>query len=117
MARTIHFHHPDGGDVWVEVDEPGPEGSVGSVGVGPVGIADHVRQTVTEVERWVEQDLQRTLRHQAEIVLGAVQELPDPPTELEISFGLKITAEGNVVVSKAGLEGHYSIKLVWKRTP
>jgi hypothetical protein len=55
------------------------------------------------------------VRYNAQALIQAVQSLPTPPTEVEITFGIKATGEvGNVAVAKAGGESNYTIKLVWK---
>lgn len=48
--------------------------------------------------------------------LAAADELPDPPAEIEITFGLKGTGElGNLAVGKVAGECSYQVKMVWRR--
>jgi Trypsin-co-occurring domain 1 len=37
------------------------------------------------------------------------------PDEHEIEFGIKLNAEAGVVVAKSAVEGHFSVKLLWRR--
>lgn len=47
---------------------------------------------------------------------AAVQALPLPerPSEIEVSFHLKLTSEAGVVLAKAGAESILEVKLTWK---
>ncbi|MDH2426891.1 CU044_2847 family protein [Sphaerisporangium sp. TRM90804] len=36
--------------------------------------------------------------------------------EIEIEFGVKLTAEAGAVIAKAGTEGHLRVRLLWKGT-
>ena len=37
------------------------------------------------------------------------------PDEIEIKFGVKLTAEAGVVFAKAATEGNFEITLIWKK--
>jgi hypothetical protein len=37
------------------------------------------------------------------------------PQEWEIEFGLKLNAEAGVMVAKTAAEGHFTVKMTWKR--
>jgi predicted nucleic acid-binding Zn-ribbon protein len=37
------------------------------------------------------------------------------PDEYEVEFGLKLNAEAGIVVAKTSAEGHFTIKMSWKR--
>lgn len=39
------------------------------------------------------------------------------PTEVEVEFGLVLTAEAGVVVAKGGGEVHFAVTLIWKANP
>jgi hypothetical protein len=39
--------------------------------------------------------------------------LPDQFTQVELSFGVKITSEMGALIAKAGLESTFNVKLVW----
>ena len=39
--------------------------------------------------------------------------LPDQFTQVELSFGVKVTSELGVLIAKAGLESTFNVKLVW----
>jgi hypothetical protein len=50
----------------------------------------------------------------AQVVIAKLRTLNDPPGEMEIEFGLKVTTEAGVVIT-AGGEVHYKVTLTWKR--
>jgi Trypsin-co-occurring domain 1 len=39
------------------------------------------------------------------------------PTELEVSFGIKLSAETGIIVAKGSAEVNFDVKLVWKKEP
>ncbi|MEO3814135.1 CU044_2847 family protein [Sphaerisporangium sp. B11E5] len=39
------------------------------------------------------------------------------PDEVEIEFGVKITAEAGAVIARTGVEGHLVVKLIWREAP
>ncbi|MBI4874235.1 MAG: hypothetical protein HY822_06355 [Acidobacteria bacterium] len=55
----------------------------------------------------------------AGVMIGKVRECaPDPPTDVEITFGLKASAElQGFVIAKAGAEANYTVRLAWKSQP
>jgi hypothetical protein len=104
MNRYVEFTLPDGSTVIIESDE----GDSGLVKAGAGEIAERARETFEQAAE--------NARKAAMVILGKVRSgLPDPPDEVEITFGLKASGEiGSLVVAKAGLEASYSVKLVWK---
>ncbi len=41
--------------------------------------------------------------------------LPDQFTQVELSFGVKVTSEMGALIAKAGLEATFNVKLVWAK--
>lgn len=48
-------------------------------------------------------------------IIGKVRELKDSPDEVEVKFGLKMTAKMGAVLASANVEGNYEITLKWKK--
>jgi hypothetical protein len=48
----------------------------------------------------------------------AVQLRPRPggPAQTEVQFGMKVSAEGNVIISKLGGEASLTVKVIWDRS-
>lgn len=50
--------------------------------------------------------------------LEAMQEFrrhADAPDEVELEFGVLLTAEAGAVIAKTGVEGHLKVTMTWKR--
>jgi hypothetical protein len=117
MARYIKFNTSDGNPILVEVaeSEVAPPGGVVKVGLmqsaQEAGIA-----AVSIAQNTFEQALEKILRPNAEAFVHSIRGISDPPTEIEITFALKVTGElGNVAICKAGAEANYTVKLGWKQ--
>ena len=53
------------------------------------------------------------IRHMARRVVDTVTPLQIAPSSVEIEFGLKLTAEGNAIITKATIEGNLKVKMTW----
>jgi hypothetical protein len=120
MSKYIQFESNDetGAIILVEVEEEEieiPRG--GSVKAGlKDNIKDGLKSAVSVAIKPFEVAICAAMRHNVEGLMKAVRELEEPPSEVEITFGLKATGEAsNIAVGKAGSEANYNVKLVWKR--
>ena len=113
MVRYIKFESEDGTDILVEVES----GDLPSQsGLQKTGLRDVGKAGVAVAQATFEASLEAAVRVNARSLLQAVSSLPEKPSEVEFSFGLKATAEvGNIAICKAGGEATYSVKLVWKQ--
>jgi Trypsin-co-occurring domain 1 len=116
MARYIQFEtgDEDGSVVLIEVEEEDLETTSG--GTVKAGLKNVVKGTVAIAAKPFEAAIRTAIRYNVKGLISAVRGLPDPPTEIEITFGLKATGEAsNIAVGKAGTEANYNVKLVWKQ--
>jgi len=116
MTKYIQFESGDenGGTVLVEVDEE--EVSLSSEGLVKVGIKEVLHNTVAVAQNTFSNAIRKAIQYNVQGLIDAIHSLPEPPSEVEINFGLKITGEaGNVAVGKAGGEVNYTVKLSWKQ--
>lgn len=115
MTNYIQFELDEKGKtILVEVDEeellPSEEGLV------KVGIRSTAQKAVAVAKSSFSDAIKDAVSSNVEGLICAVNSLSDPPSEVEINFGLKVTGEtGNIAVGKAGGEVNYGIKLSWKR--
>lgn len=58
-----------------------------------------------------------TIRQIAERVVATLDQTENRPTGIEVSFGLKLTSEGQALVAKASEESTISVKLTWAPQP
>ena len=106
MGELLEFKTETGDSVLVEVGDPGAlvtrggragdvvveageslEKVLGRVGPGLRGIVAHLRATA------------------------------DCPDEVEVEFGIKLSADSNVIIARAGGEANFRIALKWVRAP
>ncbi len=56
-----------------------------------------------------------TIKTMARRTMETIDALANKPSEVEVEFGIKISAEAGAIISKAGGEGNITIKLKWTR--
>lgn len=105
LKYLIEFPLEADGSVVIEVDEPAPTG-------GPVRAA-RPGEIVAKASETFESALER-IRPSTSILLTQLRSLTDIPSEIEVEFGLKLSAEAGAIVASAGGEAHYKITLRWK---
>lgn len=111
MSKYIKFQTADQNHLLIEVDEK--ETSPG--GVAKAGLRDVAGKAISEAQSLFENAVATALRLNVDTFYVAIQKLPHPPSDVEISFGLKATGElGNFAISKLGAEANYTIKMSWK---
>jgi hypothetical protein len=121
MANYIQFEsdEEDGSIILIEVDEEDIQTTRGgSVKVGlRENVTDGVKSAISIAAKPLEAAMRAAIRYNVQGLMKAVRDLPDPPSEVEITFGLKATGEAsNIAVGKAGSEANYNVKLVWKQS-
>lgn len=109
MSALVEFPLEGGGTVLVRVDEAEPQGGAVTRGLAP-------REVVTQAAETFESALAR-LQPAAAAIVAKLRDVADPPDEVEVQFGITLSAELGVIVSKAGGEANFSITLRWRRTP
>ena len=117
MTRYIQFAtgDADGSTVLVEVDQ---QEVVPPPGLVKAGIKEKLEGTVAMAQSTFATAIKGAIQHNVQAFIEAVHSLPEPPTEVEITFGLKATGEvGNVAIGKTGGEVNYTVKLAWKQAP
>jgi Trypsin-co-occurring domain 1 len=102
MAELVEFKSEQGGAILVEAAEP----AGGPVTRGGPGAA------VVEAE----ESLDHVVGRLGPAVKGIVSELrgaADWPDEVEVEFAVKISADSNVIIARAGGEANFRISLKW----
>ena len=110
MNRLIEFDLEEGGSILVEGEAKGPE---------PGGMVPASRG-VEEVPEKARQSFEAALdkvRPAAAAIIKKLRALHDPPDEVEVEFGLKMSAEAGAFVAAAGVEANYKVTLTWKQKP
>ena len=102
MKRLIEFPLEDGSSMLVEVDEP-DDGGIVQASRGDV---------IEKAHQTLEKSLEKA-RPAAQLILAQLRKLTDPPDEIEVSFGLKLSAASGVILASASLEANYEVTLKW----
>lgn len=121
MAQYIEFETEDQNLVLIEIDETKPlqpeqaNKSKMPAGLVKVGLTELTGKVVTKAKTVFETAVEMALRLNVEAFYTAINALPNPPSDIEISFGLKATGEiGSFVIGKTNAEANFNIKLSWK---
>jgi hypothetical protein len=105
VKRLVEFPLEDGSSLLVEVDEPVPEGGVVRA-ARPGEVAEKATQTF-------EAALAK-IKPMAGAIFTTLQDLAQCPEQIQVEFGVKITASAGAVLASAGVEGTYKVTLTWR---
>jgi hypothetical protein len=104
MAELVRFESSGGDPLLVEVDDD--EFGVARISRRQDGVIEATQSL---------EDALKTTRPSIATIVDSIRDLA--PDEYEIEFGMKLNAEAGVIVAKTALEGHFTVKLTWKRQP
>ncbi|MBB5115591.1 CU044_2847 family protein [Micromonospora chalcea] len=105
VTRQFAVHGAD--PVLVEVEGQELEIHGENAGIGPVG-----RSARTEPRSFDE-----SLRSVRSAAMEAMRVFREDlgPSEVKLTFAVKMTAEMNAVIAKTAYEGNFGVELVWRR--
>ena len=108
MKRLVEFEvaGSPGETVVVEVDEA--ESEVGEERAARPG-------EVERAGRSLEEALER-VKPAATAVIEKLRGLAEPPDDMTITFGIKLTGKAGAVVASAAVEANYQVTLHWRRS-
>jgi NTP-dependent ternary system trypsin peptidase co-occuring protein len=104
MKRYIEFPLEDGTTILVEVDEP-EDGIVKASRGGEI---------VAKAQQTFENAMEK-VKPAASAIINKLRGLSDAPDEVEVQFGLKMSAEAGAIVAAVGMEANYTVTLKWKK--
>ena len=106
MRRIIEYPLEDGGTVKVEVGESDLDGRpVRGVRTGEI---------VEKAQQSFEATL-ALLQPSTDAIIGKLRSLSARPDEVEVKFGLKLTATAGALIAAAATEAQFEIRLTWKQ--
>ena len=109
MKPLIKFSLDGDDSILVEVEElPASEVDEGLV-------ANYPGQQVVVPAQTSFADAMDKIKPVAANIIGKVRELKDCPDEVEVKFGIKMTAEMGAIIASANVAGNYEITLKWKK--
>ena len=106
MKRLVEFPLQDGGTMFVEVDEPEPPGGVVRA-ARPSDVVEKAKETL--------EDALDKIKPAAESIIDKLRGLHDEPDEIEVEFGIKLSAEAGAFIASAGVEANYTVTLKWTK--
>jgi hypothetical protein len=111
MKRIVEIPLEGGDTILVEVDELAQTGSQIGIPDDRIGITDRIFQRSTQS---FESALE-TVKPITNAILNKLNSLERPADEIEVKFGIKITAGLQPVIASGNGEVNYEIKLKWNR--
>ncbi len=106
MKHLVEFPLEDGDSILVEVDEP-LSGAIDD----RIGISDEIAQKAKQSFESAISKIQPV----ANAIIAKVRSLNEPADEVEVKFGLKMSAELGAIIASGNAEGNYEITLKWKQ--
>lgn len=107
--RLVEFQLEDGNTVLMEVEDTGASG-------GPTYRSANRPSAVVEKAQITYEEALDRVRPAAESIVERMRTLGHPPDEVEVQFGLKMSAEFGAFIASASAEVNYMIRLVWRRS-
>jgi hypothetical protein len=104
VKRIVEFPLENGDSILVEVDEP-------ALTDDRIGLRDEVTQ---KAQKTFESALD-TVKPLANAIMTKVRSLNQPADEVEVKFGVKMSAELGAVIASGNGEVNYEITLKWNR--
>lgn len=102
MKRLVEFPLEDGTTMLVEIDDPEQGGLVKA----------SLSEKIAKAQQTLEKSLER-VQPAAQFVIAQLRELHDAPDEVQVSFGLKLSADAGAVLASASAEANYTVTLKW----
>lgn len=106
MKRLIEFPLEDGTSILVEVDEPETESGIVKASRGGDAIAKAHQTFEAAMDK---------VKPAASAIIAKLRSLHDAPDEVEVQFGLKLSADSGAFIASAGFEANYTVTLKWKK--
>ncbi|MFF3859535.1 CU044_2847 family protein [Streptomyces sp. NPDC002209] len=104
MSELIEMPLDGGGTVWMEVPDDLPV-------IERVGRGDDALRTTA---RTLQEALSR-VGPAVDAVIGQLRSAAVVPDEVNVQFGIKITAEAGAVIAKAATEANFTVSATWLR--
>ncbi len=104
MKYIVEFPLENGGTIKVEADETKP-----TRGVQDAGRAGDVVQRAKQTF----EDALDQIKPGTEVLLQRLASLSEGPDEIEVEFGLKLSAEAGAFIANGKVEANYTVKLKW----
>jgi hypothetical protein len=106
LSTIVEFPLESGGTVLVDVDEMARGGAVRR-GIAP-------SELITRADETVEAAFAR-VKPAAAALVADLRSVADPPDQIEVTFGIRLSGEVGAVIAKTAAEANFSVSLRWSR--
>lgn len=103
MKQIVEFPLEDGDSILIEVDAP-PKPIDGRIGIAD----DMTRKANKSFESAMDK-----IKPVANTIIKKVRSMNEPADEVEVKFGIKLTAEMGAIIASGEAEVNYEITLKW----
>lgn len=107
MTQLIEFPLDDGQTIVLEVKET-------YIGESAVPVA-RAGEIVARAKQTFENAMEG-IKPAAGVIITKLREISDPPDEIEVEFGINLTASAGAIVTNASVVANYKVKLTWKKS-
>lgn len=108
MKRLVEFPLDQGGSVLVEVDEQPAGPPIRGFG------KDH--PTLTERTDKTFEEATANVIPAARSLVARLRSIGDPPDEIGIEFGVRLSAQAGAFIASAAAEANFTVSMTWRRT-
>jgi hypothetical protein len=105
MKRLVEFPLEEGGSIFVEVE---------STSVDQLIPASLPGDVAAKVALTLESALDK-VQPAAKAIISKLRGLVDPPDEVSVEFGIKMSASAGAVLASADAEANFKVNLTWRR--
>lgn len=102
MKQLVEYKLKDGSSFHAEIEVSESEGVIRAG-----------RKDLPAEANMMFEDAINKVKPMATAIIESMRSITDPSPEVEISFGLKLTATAGAVVASAGAEANYALTLRW----
>lgn len=100
MAQLVTMPLEDGGVILIEAAD----------GDGAIPVSGKTK--VVQASETVQKAM-GNIRSAAEAVLGELRAMEQPPSKVNVQFGIKVTGEANLAVAKSVGEANFNVTIEW----
>ena len=109
VLQLVEFPLQDGGSVLVQVDDGTPGEVTRGWGDRDLRVVEQARQSFEQAVGRVQPAVQG--------LLSQLRSLADTPEQIQVEFGLQLSAEVGAFVAGASSTGNFKVSMTWRRSP
>jgi hypothetical protein len=108
MKRLVEFPLDQGGSVLVEVDDPPAGPPIRGLGKEHPTLAERTDKTFEEATA--------SVTPAARSLVKRLRSIDDPPDEITIEFGVRLSAQTGAFVASVAAEANFTVSMTWRHS-